>query len=155
MVYANHQPLKERLERERSALKKHVRIRATPGGEREWVYLGQLLVQLGVYQRQILVHVRVQHQRKHGRHRIDRRIPNHEPPLVERDRRKVKDGREHGLHHRDDQAAVDDELGEFGGAAVRVAAVPHEEFGEVAELGDGEVGGEGGLFAFFAHDSDT
>ena len=59
------------------------------------------------------------------------------------------------MHHRDDQTTVDDELGEFGRTTVRVAAVPHEEFGEMAELSDGEVSGERGLFSFLAYNSDT
>lgn len=59
------------------------------------------------------------------------------------------------MHHRDDEPSVDDELGKFGGTAVRVAAMPHEKFGEMAELSDGEVGREGCLFSFFAHNSDA
>ena len=35
------------------------------------------------------------------------------------------------------------------------AAVPDEELGQVRELRYGEVGGEGGLSAFFAYDSDS
>ena len=31
---------------------------------------------------------------------------------------------------------MDDELGEFGGTTVRIAAVPEEEFGQEAELSD-------------------
>ena len=89
------------------------------------------------------------------RHRIHRRIPRHKPSLIQRDRRKVEDRREHGLHDRDDETAVDDELRELGRAAVRVASVPKQEFGEVAELDDGKVGGERGLFAFFAYDADA
>lgn len=59
------------------------------------------------------------------------------------------------MHYRDDQTSVDDELREFGGTTVRVAPVPHKEFGEMAELSDGEVGCEGGLFSFLADDSDA
>ena len=59
------------------------------------------------------------------------------------------------MHDRDDETAVDDELCELGRAAVRVASVPKQEFGEVAELDDGKVGGERGLFAFFAYDADA
>lgn len=48
---------------------------------------------------------------------------------------------------------MNDELREFGGTPVGVAAVPEEELCEVGELGEGEVGGEGGLFAFFADEA--
>jgi hypothetical protein len=89
LVYADHQPLEERLVRERSTLpKKRVTKRedscrrGTPRGQELGAYLCEFLVQLGVYQCQVFVHVRVQHQRKHGCHRIDRRIANHEPSLV-------------------------------------------------------------------------
>ena len=50
---------------------------------------------------------------------------------------------------------MDDKLGEFGRTAVRVATVPHEELGEMAELSDGEVSRERGLFPFLAHNSDA
>jgi hypothetical protein len=50
---------------------------------------------------------------------------------------------------------VDDELSELCRTAVRVAAMPHEELREVAELGDGEVGSKGCLLSFFSNDSDT
>jgi hypothetical protein len=50
---------------------------------------------------------------------------------------------------------VDDELGEFRRALVRVTTVPEEEFGQVGELVDGEIGSEGGLTAFFADDTDA
>lgn len=50
---------------------------------------------------------------------------------------------------------MDDELREFRRAAVRVAAVPEEELGQVAELVHGEVGGERRLFAFLSDDTDT
>jgi len=50
---------------------------------------------------------------------------------------------------------VDDELGELGAALVRVAAVPDEELGEVAELVDREVGRERRLATFLADDADA
>ena len=50
---------------------------------------------------------------------------------------------------------MDDELGELGAALVRVAAVPDEQFGQVVEMRDAEVGGEGGLAALFADDADA
>lgn len=46
------------------------------------------------------------------------------------------------MHHRDDEPSMDHELSEFGGSFVGVSTVPDEEFGDEAELGDGEVGGE-------------
>ena len=98
--------------------------------------LGQLFVQLWVQQRHVLVDISVKHERKHGQHRVCRRVPNHQPPLVDRDWRKVKHGRKDGLDDRDDQAAVDDKLRELGRPLVRVATVPHEQFGQVAELVD-------------------
>jgi len=69
--------------------------------------------------------------------------------------REVKDGGEHCLHDRDDQPPVDDELSQFGRTPVRVSTVPHEQFGQMAELDDGEVRGERSLFALFSDDTDT
>ena len=50
---------------------------------------------------------------------------------------------------------MDDELGQLGAALVRVATVPHEQFGQVVEMRNAEVGGEGGLAALFADDADA
>jgi len=50
---------------------------------------------------------------------------------------------------------VDDELGKLRRTAVRITSVPHEEFGEVTELGDREVGSERCLLPFFSNDPDT
>ena len=104
---------------------------------------------------QVLVDVTVQHEREDGRHGVHRRVPRHEPALVQADGREVEDRGEHGLHDGNDQPAVDDELRELGRAAVRVAAVPEEELREEAELRDGEVGGEGRLFALLADDTNA
>ena len=46
---------------------------------------------------------------------------------------------EHGLDEGDDEAAVEDEMGEGGGAQVAVAAVPQDEGLAVGELQHGEV----------------
>jgi len=37
---------------------------------------------------------------------------------------------------------MDNELSELGRAPVRVSAVPHQEFGQMAELYDGKISGE-------------
>ena len=50
---------------------------------------------------------------------------------------------------------MNNELRELRAAAVRVAAVPEQELREEAELRDGKVGGERGLFAFLAYDADA
>lgn len=50
---------------------------------------------------------------------------------------------------------MDDELGEGGGATIGVATMPEEEGGEMGELGDGEVSGEGGLSTFFAYNANA
>lgn len=67
----------------------------------------------------------------------------------------VKDRREHRLNNANDQPSMNDKLGEFGRALVRVATVPEEEFGQVRKLVDREVGGERGLTTFFADDTDA
>jgi len=59
------------------------------------------------------------------------------------------------LYDRDDQPSVDDELSQFGRTPVRVPTVPHEQFGQMTELDDGEVRGERSLFALFPDDTDT
>ncbi len=111
--------------------------------------LGQFLVEFGVELRQPFVDIAVEHQRKDRRHGIHRRVPNQQPVLVERDGLESTRDAEHGLAHADDQAAMDDELGEFGASLVAVSTVPHEQLGKVAELLDGEVGGETCLVTFF------
>ena len=62
---------------------------------------------------------------------------------------------EDGLTDGDDEAAMHDELCELGRPLVAVAAVPDEQFGEVGELCDGEVGGERGLTTLFADDAES
>ncbi len=50
---------------------------------------------------------------------------------------------------------MDDELCQFGRASVRVASVPEEQLGQMAELGHGKVGGERGLLPFLTDDTDA
>lgn len=50
---------------------------------------------------------------------------------------------------------MDDKLRELGRASVRVAAVPEQELGEVAELRHGEVSCKRGLFALLSNNADT
>lgn len=47
------------------------------------------------------------------------------------------------------------ELGQLRRALVRVATVPQQELGEKAELVDGKVGSQRGLFALLADDPDS
>lgn len=48
-----------------------------------------------------------------------------------------------------------DKLAQFGRTLVGVTAVPKQQFGEIRKLVDGEVGGQRGLLAFLAYNSDT
>ena len=41
-------------------------------------HLGEVLVELGVQHRHLRLHVSVQHQREHGEHGVDRRVPGAE-----------------------------------------------------------------------------
>jgi hypothetical protein len=50
---------------------------------------------------------------------------------------------------------MNNELSELGRALVGVSTVPQEEFCEMTELIDGEIGRERGLFAFLSDDSHT
>ena len=125
------------------------------GGVGEGGSRAQLLVEFRVAVREGLVDVAVEDERKHGRHRVQRRVADQQPVAEEGVRLEVGGDAEDGLADADDEAAVDDELGELGAAGVGVAAVPDEEFGQVVEGGQGEVGGEGGLPAFFAEDADA
>mmetsp|Transcript_39366 Transcript_39366/g.37833 ORF Transcript_39366/g.37833 Transcript_39366/m.37833 type:complete len:293 (-) Transcript_39366:1905-2783(-) len=50
---------------------------------------------------------------------------------------------------------MDDELAEDGGALVGEPAVPQDEAGEVGELVDAEVAGQGGLLPLLPHDPDA
>jgi hypothetical protein len=101
------------------------------------------------------VHVAVQHERENGHHRVDSAVPDEQPVLVQRVGLVGRGDAVDGLADGDDEAAVDDELAQLRAPFVAVAAVPHEQFDEVAELLDAEVGGERGLAAFFANDADA
>ena len=61
----------------------------------------------------------------------------------------------HGLAHRDNQAAVDHELREFGASFVAVSPMPDEELGQVTELLNGEVSRETSLSSLFANDTNA
>ena len=75
--------------------------------------------------------------------------------LVETLRLELEGNAEHGLAHGNDQATVNDELGELRAALVAVPAVPHEQLCQVVELLDGEIGCETGLATFLADDADA
>ena len=50
---------------------------------------------------------------------------------------------------------MNDELAQFGGSLVRVATVPEEEFGEVRELVDREIGCQRSLLALLADNTNA
>jgi hypothetical protein len=54
-------------------------------------------------------------------HRVDCCIPYLQPALVESNGRKVEDSGEDRLHDGDDEASMDDELGELGRSFVGVS----------------------------------
>ena len=91
LVDRQQRPLEEGLDVERAALL-------------------QLLVELGEREGVGLLDVLVEHQRKHGRHRVPRRVAHEQPAGVDCHGCHKEDGREDGLDERDDQAAMDDEL---------------------------------------------
>ena len=64
-----------------------------------------------------------------------------------------EDGAENSLNNGNDQTSVNDKLAQFGRTLIRVATMPQQELGEIAELVDGEIRGEGSLFAFFTNNS--
>ena len=80
-------------------------------------------------------------------------LPDHEEAGEEGDGGEVEDGGEDGLHGGDDEAAVDDKLTQGRRTLVAVAAVYHQEAPQVAELCDGEVGGERRLLALLQPDT--
>jgi hypothetical protein len=112
-------------------------------------------VQLWIQIRDVLVNVAVEDEREDGHHGVDGRVADEEEVAVECVWLEGGGNGVDGLADGDDEAAVDDELGELGAALVGIAAVPDEELYEVAELLDGEVGGEGGLPALLSDDSDA
>ena len=115
----------------------------------------ELLVEFRVEVCEVLVYVAVEHEAEDGELGVHGYVADDEPVAEEGVGLEVGGDAEDGLRDGDDEAAVDDELAEFGAAFVRVAAVPDEQFGQVVELGDAEVGGERGLSAFFADDADA
>ena len=115
----------------------------------------EFLVELRVGVGEALVDVFVEDEGEDGRHGVDGGVADEEPVAVEDVWVEVVGDGVEGLGAGENEAAVDDELGEFGRALVGVAAVPDEEFGDVVEVCEGEVGGEGGLAAFFADDADA
>ena len=57
-------------------------------------------------------------------HSVDGGVSDHQPALVKGDWREVEDGGEHGLHNRNDESTMYDELSKLGGVSVRISAVP-------------------------------
>ena len=55
----------------------------------------------------------------------------------------------------DDESTMDDKLGELGRPLVRVATMPNEELGQVAELVDRKVGRKRGLASLLPNDPDA
>lgn len=115
----------------------------------------ELGVEFGVEVGDGFVDVAVQHEREDGHHRVDGGVADEQPVFVQRVGFEGCGDAVDGLADGDDEAAVDDELGELGAALVGVAAVPDEQFDEVAELLDAEIGGERGLAAFLADDTNA
>lgn len=115
---------------------------------------GEFLVEFWVEVCEGFVDVAVEDEAEDGEGGVYRGVADEEPVAVERVGLELRGDAVHGLADGDDQAAVDDELGQLGAALVRVAPVPDEEFGQVVELRDAEVGGERGLAAFFSDDAD-
>lgn len=116
---------------------------------------GQVLVQLGEPQRDLLVDVLIQHQREHREHCVDRCIADHQETLVERHRRQIENRRENRLHGGDDEAAVDDELRELRGSLVGATTVNQQKLRDELELRNAEVAGERSLPAFESFDADS
>ena len=115
----------------------------------------EFLVEFRVEIGKALVDVAVQDEGEDGHHGINRCVADEQPVAVEDVGFEARGHAVHGLADGDEQAAVDDELGKLGGALVTITAVPDEQLGEMVELGDGEIGGEGGLPAFFSHNSNA
>jgi len=115
----------------------------------------ELGVELRVEVCDALVDVAVEDEREDGHHGVNSAVTDEQPVFVECVGLELGGNAVDGLTDGDDEAAVDDELGEFGGPLVRVAAMPDKEFDQVAELLNAEVGGERGLAAFFADDADA
>jgi hypothetical protein len=59
------------------------------------------------------------------------------------------------LHDGDDETSVNDELSELRRTTIGIAAMPHEQFRQKAELRDRKIGGQGCLFAFLSYDANT
>ena len=62
---------------------------------------------------------------------------------------------EHCLTHRDEETSMDNELSELRTSLIAIPPMPDEQFSQMAELGDGEIGRERGLSAFFSHNTNT
>ena len=101
--------------------------------------LSELLVELGIGHGHLARDVPVEAQREHGQLRVDRGVADHQEPGVQGHAAEVEHGGEDGLHGGDDQAPVDDELGQAGGLLVAVSAVHQQQPPDVAKLGHGEV----------------
>lgn len=121
----------------------------------ETLTVGQFFVELGVKVRDPFIDVFVEHQAEDRSHGIHGRVADEQPVAVKSIGFVMRGDAVDGLADGDDEAAVDDELGQLGGPLVRVPAMPDEQLREMVEAGYGEVGGEGSLTAFLANDADT
>jgi len=97
----------------------------------------------------------VENNREDGQTRISRRVTQHQHAVVDRNSDEVENEGEDGLDHRDNETAMDDELGENGRALVRQATVPQDKPAKLLEFIDGEVRGERCLHALFTDDTHT
>lgn len=115
----------------------------------------ELLVKFGVEVCEFFVDVTVEDEREDGGVGVDGGVADHQPVDEETLGVKVAGDAVHGLAGADDETTVHDELGEFGGSFVGVAAVPDEEFGEMVELCDAKVGCQGGLTTLLTDNADS
>ena len=104
------------------------------GLETETAALLKTLVERRELQHGVHVGILVEHQREDRQVRVDGRVTEHEVSIVDRDSNEVEHDGEESLDDGDDEASVEDELGQHGRASVGKSSVPQNEFLELLEL---------------------
>lgn len=81
----------------------------------------------------------IEHEREDWQTSVDRCVTKDQHTVVDRNGDIVEDTGEDGLDDRDDQASMNDELGEYGRAFVAKTSMPQDQAAELLELIDREI----------------
>lgn len=86
---------------------------------------------------------------------VNGRVTQDKVAIVDRDRHKEVQTCEDGLNETDNHATMHNELRQGSASLIGQTTVPDDEFLDVTEFGDREIGSKRGLHAFLTHDAET